>query len=117
MLPLAADEDLNGKIIRGLRRRLPDIDLVRVQDVGLSGHPDPEVLEWAATAGRVLITQDVSTMVGFAWDRVKGGLPMPGVIVRGKGVTIRQAIDELALAASRGTADDFRDQVRFLPLS
>ena len=32
MLRLATDADVNGDIIRGLRRRLQDIDLVRVQD-------------------------------------------------------------------------------------
>ena len=116
MLPLAADEDLHGDIIRGLRRRLPDLDLVRVHDVGLSHTPDPVVLEWAAKEGRVLITQYVNTMVGFAWDRVKGGLPMAGVLVRGKRVTIRQAIDDLLLVALCGSAEDFENLVRFLPL-
>ena len=48
MLRLAADENLNNDIIRGLLRRQPDIDLIRVQDVGLSGAGDPAVLEWAA---------------------------------------------------------------------
>src|SRR5437660_776260 len=78
MIPLITDEDLDGNITRGLRRRAPDIDLVRVQDVGLSGADDPVVLEWAAQAGRVLLTQDVSTMSGHAYARVMAGLPMPG---------------------------------------
>jgi predicted nuclease of predicted toxin-antitoxin system len=115
MLPLAADENVHGAIIRGLRRRQPDIDLVRVQDVGLAHTPDPHILEWAATEGRILITEDVNTMVGFAWDRVKAGLPMPGVIVRGEGVTVHQAINDLLLAACCGAAEDFKDQVWFLP--
>jgi nucleoside-diphosphate-sugar epimerase len=44
MLPLLADENLHGDIIRGLRRRRPGIDLVRAQDVGLYGAGDPAVL-------------------------------------------------------------------------
>ena len=32
MLRLASDADVHGEIIRGLRRRSPSIDLVRVQD-------------------------------------------------------------------------------------
>jgi hypothetical protein len=79
--------------------------------------PDPVVLEWAATNGRIVITQDENTMVGYAWDRVKAGLPMPGVIVRSRhSVTIQQAIDDLLLVAQCGTAEDFKDQVKFLPL-
>jgi hypothetical protein len=37
LLRLAADENFNNDIVRGLLRRKPDLDIVRVQDVGLSG--------------------------------------------------------------------------------
>ena len=40
MLRLAADENFNADIVRGLLRRLPDLDIVRVQDAGLSGADD-----------------------------------------------------------------------------
>lgn len=117
MLPLAADESLNGHIVRGLRRREPAIDLVTVSEAGLGGRLDPEVLEWAAREGRVLIAQDKKTLIGHAWNRVKASLPMPGLIVRNEQtVTIRQAIDELLVVACCGLVDDFKDQVRYLPL-
>lgn len=48
MLRLLADENFNGSIIRGLLRRKPKLDVVRVQDVGLSGADDCTVLAWAA---------------------------------------------------------------------
>jgi predicted nuclease of predicted toxin-antitoxin system len=116
MLPLVADESLHGHIVRGLRRREPDLDLVLVEEAGLRGSADSDVLEWAAREGRILVTQDEQTMIGFAWDRMKAGLPMPGLIVRGKGVSIRQAIDDLLLIASCGLPEDFKDQVKHLPL-
>ncbi len=34
MLRLVSDENFNGDIVRGLMFRLPDLNLVRVQDVG-----------------------------------------------------------------------------------
>lgn len=43
-----ADENFDNTIVRGLMRRKPDIDLIRVQDVGLSGEDDAIVLEWGA---------------------------------------------------------------------
>lgn len=43
MLRLLADENFSGDTLRGLFRRQPDLDIVRVQDVGLSGADDPEV--------------------------------------------------------------------------
>jgi predicted nuclease of predicted toxin-antitoxin system len=116
MLPLAADESLHGHIVRGLRRYEPGIDLVLVEEAGLRGSTDPDVLAWAATEGRVVVTQDENTMIGYAYDRVKAGLPMPGVVVRGKGVSIGQAIDDLLIIASCGTVEDFKDQVKHLPL-
>jgi hypothetical protein len=112
-----ADKCVHGAIVRGLRRRVPDLDLITVDEAGLATTPDPDVLEWAATHGRVLVTQDVNTLIGFALDRVRAGQPMPGVVVCGKSVTIGQAIDDLELIACCSDPDDFRDQVKFLPLS
>lgn len=40
-----ADENFDNNIIRSLLRRQPDIDVVRVQDVGLSGKDDPTILD------------------------------------------------------------------------
>ena len=48
MLRLASDADVHGDILHGLHRRLPEIDLVRVQDALPEGTLDPEILAWAA---------------------------------------------------------------------
>jgi hypothetical protein len=48
VLRLAADENFNNDSVRGLIRRKPEVDIVHVQDVGLSGADDPTVLKWAA---------------------------------------------------------------------
>jgi predicted nuclease of predicted toxin-antitoxin system len=77
VLRLGADENFNNDIIRGLIRRKPDVDIVRVQDVGLSGADDPDVLEWAARQGRVLVTHDVSTLSKYASERVQRESPCP----------------------------------------
>jgi len=45
MLHLLSDENFNGDIVRGLLLRRPEMDLVRVQDVGLEGMDDPHVLD------------------------------------------------------------------------
>lgn len=66
MLKLAADENFSQKIVRGLRRRRTDIDIVTVQESGIRGAGDPEVLTWAAQEGRMLLTHDVSTITKYA---------------------------------------------------
>ena len=52
VLKFAADENLNSNIIRGLLRRNSQLDILRIQDVALSGASDPEVLAWAARDNR-----------------------------------------------------------------
>ncbi|HRI61611.1 MAG TPA: DUF5615 family PIN-like protein [Saprospiraceae bacterium] len=39
------DGNFNNHIFRGLLLQKPNLDIVRVQDVGLSGKDDPEVLD------------------------------------------------------------------------
>jgi len=116
MLLLAADENFNNDVIRGVRRRDPAVDIMRVQDAGLSQADDPTILEWAADAGRVLLTHDVSTMTRHAYDRVRDGKPMPGVFEVGRGVPIGVAIEEIILLAECSLENEWEGQVRYLPL-
>jgi predicted nuclease of predicted toxin-antitoxin system len=99
MLRLASDADVHGEIIRGLRRRLPEIDLIRVQDALPEGTPDLDVLAWAATEGRILVTNDRNTMVGFAYQRAATGEPVPGLIATTNEQSIGSAIDDILLIA------------------
>jgi uncharacterized protein (DUF433 family) len=57
-----ADADLDGRILRGLRRATPEINMRTADDAGLVGLGDPEVLRIAADAGRILVSQDRRTM-------------------------------------------------------
>jgi hypothetical protein len=77
VLRFLADEDFDNDIVRGMLRRLPNLDIMRAQDVGLSRALVPRVLEWAAKEGRVLLTHDVIAMTAHAYARVSSGLPMP----------------------------------------
>ena len=116
MLRFAADENFNGDIVRGLLRRNPKLDIVRVQDVGLSGADDPSVLEWAADQRRIVVTHDISTLAKHALDRVFAGRPMPGVFEVRSVAPIGQAIDDLILLAECSLEGEWEGQVRFLPL-
>jgi hypothetical protein len=99
-----------------LRRRLPEIDLVRVQDVLPEGTLDLDVLAWAAAENRVLITNDRNTMVGFAYQRVAAGEPVNGVIVTTSDQSIGSAIDGIQILAECMSEGEIKDQVVvFLP--
>lgn len=116
MLALAADENFNNDIVRGLLRRKPDLNIVRLQDVGLSGADDTVVLEWAAQEGRILLTHDASTITDYAYERARAGKPMPGVFEVGRDVPIGQVIGDILLLAEYSLEGEWEGQVRYLPL-
>lgn len=116
MIRLAADENFNGAIVRGPLGRRPNLDIVRIQDVGLSGADDPTVLEWAAREGSVLLTHDVETITRYAYDRVRAGNAMPGVFEVSRSVPIGGAIDDILLIAACSLEGEWEGQVRYLPL-
>lgn len=116
MIAVLTDEDLNGHITRGVVRRLPELDLVRMQDAGLRGEEDPKILEWAARECRVLVTHNGSTMVGHAYGRVAAGHPMPGVIVVRHTMPIGQAIEEMLIVLQCSREDDLENNVLYLPI-
>ena len=116
MLRLAADENFDQRILNGLRRRLPDLDVVRVLDVGLGSASDPGILEWAAQENRILLAHDVATVTRFAYERAAAGEPMPGVFEVPQRLHIGRAIEDLLLLATASEAGEWDGQVRYLPL-
>jgi predicted nuclease of predicted toxin-antitoxin system len=111
-----ADENFHGKLLAGLCAAMPEIDVLRVQDTHHSGMPDPELLAWAAEQGRILLTHDVQTAAGYAYERVKAGLPMPGIIEVRTTQGLGAALDDLLLLIGASTPDEFENQVRYVPM-
>jgi hypothetical protein len=83
------DEDFNNDIVRGLVRRIADLDI---------------------------LTQDVSTLIALAFERVRSAKPMAGVIAVSQSLPIRVAIEDLVLVAECGSTEEWANQVLFLPL-
>lgn len=110
------DENFDNRILRGLLRLKPDLDIVRAQDTEISGADDPTLLEWTAKEGRILLTHDVETMVNFAYQRVAANLPLPGVFEIRDTVPIGEVINELILIIEASDEDEWKDKVTYLPL-
>jgi hypothetical protein len=116
MLRFAADENFDGRILRGLLRLLPQLDVVRVQDTPLTGADDATVLAWAAGEERLVLTHDIGTMTAAAWERVRAGLPMPGLLEVPADVAVGVAIEEIRWIAILSRPGEQEGQVLFLPL-
>jgi predicted nuclease of predicted toxin-antitoxin system len=116
VIAFLADEDFNGRIIRGLFRLVPDLNLLTVSGAGLAGQTDSTVISGAAANGRVLLTHDLNTMIDVALDRVRIGQPMPGVVAVPQQMGIGAAISDLALIATCAEPRELAGQVWYLPL-
>jgi predicted nuclease of predicted toxin-antitoxin system len=116
MIRFLLDENFNGKIVRGLRSRNPDVDMIRVQDTKTSGAFDPTVLEWAAREGCILLTHDLATMTKYANERITQGLPLAGVIFVHDTLPIGKVIDDLLAVLGASEARDWENRTDFLPL-
>ena len=116
MLLFAADENLNYNIIRGLLRRKADLNVVRIQDVGLSGKDDATVLEWAAQENRIFLTHDVTTITKYAYDRINEGLPMPGVFEINMNSPLGDIIADILLLSYYSFENEWEGKILYLPL-
>ncbi len=112
---LLTDENFNGDLLRGLMRKLPNLDLVRAQDVGLMNTDDPDILEWAANEGRILLTHDVATITMYAYDRMKQRLLMTGVVEVIATAPIGRIIDDLELFICCSQPEEYEGRILFIP--
>lgn len=111
-----ADENFEGAIFRGLLRRQPNIDLVRVQDVGLEGADDPVILEWANNEGRILLTHDRRTMPSYAYERMADGHTFAGMLVMKATIPVGQAIEDILLIEATSAPYEWINMVQDIPL-
>ena len=116
MILLLVDQNFNEHIVDGLTRRLADLDAVLARHVDLAATADPEVLQWAAQHGRILLTHDRRTIPRFAYQRIEAGEPMPGVFVVNDAMPTTDAIKELALAIQCLAPEECSNLVTFFPL-
>ena len=99
-----------------MKRRRSDLDVLRVQDVGLSQGKDEALLEFAAREGRVIITHDTRTMPKFARDRIKGGMPMSGLIIVPEQLPIGSAVEDLLVIVECTELWEWDNRIEYLPL-
>ena len=113
---LLLDENFNNNILRGLLQQDRELDVIRAQDVPeIAGKDDPTLLEWAAKEERVLLTHDVRTVTRHAYERIREGKRMPGVIEVKLSAPLGIVIEDIMVVIVTGTADDVENKIIYLP--
>jgi predicted nuclease of predicted toxin-antitoxin system len=64
------DEHIDPAIVRGLLREDETLEIVEAR-LEHSGMPDENLIEWCSQHGYLLITRDVNTLVGAAYQRIE----------------------------------------------
>lgn len=110
-----ADNDLNGNIIRAVKKMVPEIDFQTAPKAGLHlAVPDPQVLAIAAKEGRVLVSGDRRTMpTHFA--NFLASQSSPGVFIVSRKLTIAQAAEWLVLYWVASEAEEHTDSIIHIP--
>lgn len=108
---LYLDEDVHKRVASALRLRR--FDVVSAHEVGRWGLSDAEQLTYAATAGRALFTYNTPDYLRLHLDWLQRGQEHYGIIVSDQlpiGETVRRLLNLL----NRVTADEIRNQIRWL---
>jgi hypothetical protein len=111
-----ADENFNGKILRGLKREYPEIEIIRAQDTEMYQSSDPDLLRWATEKGYLILTHDAKTMPHHAHEQLANGLNVTGVIIVKDSISFRIVIDDLLAISQASSFDEWQNKVTFLPL-
>ena len=116
MLRLLIDENINHRILRGLKLRLPQIDYVLVKQIGMSGFADIELLRWAVRENRIIVTHDIKTMIPDAKRLLRIGESMAGVIFVPDQMAIGRVISDLEMMVECHSETELKDRIEYLPL-
>lgn len=110
-----ADADLHQMLVAALVRREPDVDFQTATAAGLAGLRDPQVLERAATEGRVLVSHDQSTMpqpfAAFIQHQQSAGL-----LIVPQHLPYAIVVEELLLIWAVSEAEEWINRIAYLPL-
>jgi predicted nuclease of predicted toxin-antitoxin system len=108
------DENVQGQIMRGLRRC--GIDVLTAEEDGWDERLDPEVLDRAGSLNRVVFSRD-QDFLREAVRRQRSGEPFVGVIyAHQQRVSIGRCVEDLELLAQTGFPEDFVNRIYYLPL-
>jgi hypothetical protein len=116
MLPLLADEHIDGSLLAGVLQRHPEIEFIRVQDYGLRQAPDPVILEWITQNRFVFVTHDAKSMPRHVDERLQRGVATAGVFIVPRWLSMGKVIDDLILIGLATDYEEWENRVVYLPL-
>ncbi len=115
-MKFAIDENLDNRILRGLRRLHSNLDAVRIQDTEIYEADDLTVLEWCFTEQRILVSHDLRTIPKYAFERIRDGKTIAGIILVPTSLAIAKSIEDLHVFIEYASEEDWTNRLEYLPL-
>lgn len=116
MLDILIDQDFDHDILRGLIRRIPQLNYVTAHEEGLSEVKDNELLIWASRNNRNLLTHDRKTMPRHFGSLLGKDVDLAGIFIVPRRLPISQAINELEIIISCSYFEEWKNIIKILPL-
>ena len=116
MLRLLIDQDLDHDILRGLIRRIPQLDAVTAFELGMAEASDSMLLVRAVGEGRVVVTHDRRTMPSHATELMAQEKTIAGLFVAPRDLPLHQVIEDLELLVTCSENDEWVNVIFYLPL-
>lgn len=113
------DEHVHPDYRRELLRREPGLEVWLIGDPGAPtrGTPDPEILQWCERAGFILVTSNRKSMPRHLTDHLAQGGHVPGILTLNPDMGMGEVIEQLLLIAGAAHADEYQDQIVYLPVT
>src|SRR5262245_34920253 len=113
------DEHVNPRLRKALKRLSPDIVVWRVGDPGAPrlGTSDQEILLWCEEYDFSLVTNNRESMPVHLREHLDAGRHAPGIFTLNRNMTIVETVEELLLIWRASEAEEYADQLLYLPLS
>ena len=110
------DEHLRGVLPQVARREGFHVDLLQVGDLpelplGIS---DPELIRWAESDDRIIVSHDCTTLPDHLAAHLRAGAHSPGIFIARRPLNVALA-EFLVLAAFASDPDEWRNRVTFVP--
>jgi|SRR5579871_580589 len=102
-----------------LRRRLPDLEIWEVGDVGAppKGTLDPDILIWCEEHDFLLVTNNRKSMPVHLADHLASGRHIPGILTIDLSEPIGVLLQELQDIVDLSFPDEYHDRIGYVPLS
>ncbi len=118
MLKYLMDEHVDPLYVRQIKRLNYEIAIRAVGrlDAPIKGALDPEILKWCEHKNFLLVTNNRKSMPLHLRDHLAEGRHIPGIITLSKTMGIGDMIQELVFLAEASENDEFRDQIKPMPI-